>query len=121
MVALWLLDAPMNRVSVERYVEIQLAPELSRGDVVILDNVSFYKSPRAAECVRQRGARLLFLPPYSPDLNLIDMAYSKLKTHLRKQAARSFNAICTALKDICDLFAPTQCRNFLKAAGYEAY
>jgi hypothetical protein len=76
MVAPWLLDAPMNRTSFERYIEIQLAPELSRGDVVILDNVRFHKTPRAAECGRQRGAWLLFLPPYSPDLNLIEMAYS---------------------------------------------
>ena len=120
MIAPWLLDAPMNRASFERYIETQLAPELSPGDVVILDNVGFHKSQRAAECVRRRGAWLLFLPPYSPDLNPIEMAYSKLKTLLRKKAARSFDAICNALKDICDLFDPIQCRNFFNAAGYEA-
>jgi transposase len=119
MIAPWILDAPMNRASFERYVKTQLAPELSPGDVVILDNVGFHKSRRAAEFVRQRGAWLLFLPPYSPDLNPIEMAYSKLKTLLRKRAARSFDAICNALKDICDLFEPIQCRNFFKAAGYE--
>ena len=119
MIAPWILDAPMNMASFERYVETQLAPELSPGDVVILDNVGFHKSLRAAEFVRQRGAWLLFLPPYSPDLNPIEMAYSKLKTLLRKRAARSFDAICNALKDICDLFDPIQCRNFFKAAGYE--
>jgi transposase len=119
MIAPWLLDAPMNMTSFERYIETQLAPELSPGDVVILDNVGFHKSPRAAEYVRRRGAWLLFLPPYSPDLNPIEMAYSKLKTLLRKKAARSFDAICTALKDICDLFDPIQCRNFFNAAGYE--
>ena len=120
MVAPWLVDAPMNKARFETYVETQLAPTLAPGDVVILDNVAFHKSERAAELVRQRGAWLLHLPAYSPDLNPIEMAFSKLKTLLRKQAARSFSAICDALKDICDLFPPDQCRNFLKAAGYEA-
>ena len=103
----------------ELYVETQLAPELKPGDVVILDNVAFHKSERAAELVRQRGAWLLPLPAYSPDLNPIEMAFSKLKALLRKKAARSFDALCNALKDICDLFDPLQCRNFF-AAGYEA-
>ena len=102
------------------YVETQLAPELSPGDVVILDNVGFHKNERAAQLVRQRGAWLLFLPPYSPDLNPIEMAYSKLKARLRKKAARTFDALCGALGDICHLFEPAECRNFFKAAGYEA-
>ncbi|WP_348645463.1 transposase [Mesorhizobium sp. WSM4303] len=95
----------------------QLAPELSPGDVVILDNVGFHKNERAAQLVRQRGAWLLFLPPYSPDLNPIEMAYSKLKAWLRKKAARTFDALCQALGDICRLFEPAECRNFFKAAG----
>ena len=66
------------------------------------------------------GAWMLFLPPYSPDLNPIEMAYSKLKEHLRKAAARSFDAICTAAGQIYGLFTPIECRNFFKAAGYEA-
>ncbi|TRC85926.1 IS630 family transposase, partial [Mesorhizobium sp. WSM4306] len=65
-------------------------------------------------------AWLLFLPPYSPDLNPIEMAYSKLKAWLRKKAARTFDALCQALGDICLLFEPAECRNFFKAAGYEA-
>lgn len=119
MVAPWIVDAPMNSRRFEVYVETQLAPTLSPGDVVILDNVAFHKSERVAELVRQRGAWLLPLPAYSPDLNPIEMAFSKLKTLLRKRAARSFDAICDALKDICDLFEPEQCRNFFKPAGYE--
>lgn len=110
----------MNKARFESWIETQLAPELSQGDVVILDNVAFHKSERAAELVRQHGAWLLPLPAYSPDLNPIEMAFSKLKTLLRKRAARSFDTICDALKDICDLFDPQQCRNFFKAAGYEA-
>jgi len=120
LVAPWIVNAPMNGAIFEHYVETQLAPELSPGDVVILDNVSFHKSERAAQLVRQRGAWLLFLPPYSPDLNPIEMAYSKLKARLRKKAARTFDALCEALGDICHLFEPTECRNFFKAAGYEA-
>lgn len=120
LVAPWIVNAPMNTAIFETYIETQLIPELSPGDVVILDNVAFHKSPRAEYLVRQCGAWLLFLPPYSPDLNPIEMAYSKLKALLRKRAARSFDAICSALSEICDLFEPQQCRNFFKAAGYEA-
>ena len=118
MIAPWIVNAPMNMQIFEIYVETQLAPELSKGDVVILDNVAFHKSKRAEELVRERGAWLLFLPPYSPDLNPIEMAYSKLKTLLRKRAARTFNEISDAPCDICDLFNPSQCPNFFKAAGY---
>lgn len=120
MIAPWIVDAPMYRARFELHVETQLAPELKPGDVVILDNVAFHKSERAAELVRQRDAWLLPLPACSPDLNPIEMAFSKLKALLRKKAARSFDALCNALKDIWDLFDPIQCRNFFKAAGYEA-
>ena len=118
MIAPWIVNAPMNMQIFEIYVETQLAPELSKGDVVILDNVAFHKSKQAEELVRERGAWLLFLPPYSPDLNPIEMAYSKLKTLLRKRAARTFDEISDALGDICDLFNPPECLNFFKAAGY---
>lgn len=83
-------------------------------------SASTSKSERAADLVRSQGAWMLFLPPYSPDLNPIEMAFSKLKALLRKKATRTFDALCDALGEICDLFDPTQCRNFFKAAGYEA-
>ncbi|MDX8503130.1 IS630 family transposase [Mesorhizobium sp. VK4C] len=79
MIAPWIVDAPMNKARFELHVETQLAPELNPGNVVILDNVAFHKSERAAELVRQRGAWLLPLPAYSPDLNPIEMAFSKLR------------------------------------------
>ncbi|QLL60333.1 IS630 family transposase (plasmid) [Sinorhizobium mexicanum] len=120
MVAPWIVNAPMNRRIFDTWVETQLAPTLSPGDVVILDNVGFHRSERAEDLVKARGAWLLFLPPYSPDLNPIEMAFSKLKTLLRKRAARSFDAIAQALGDICNLFSVTECRNYFKAAGYEA-
>lgn len=120
LTAPWIVNAPMNRQIFEIYVETQLAPTLCAGDVVILDNVAFHKSKQAEALIRARGAWLLFLPPYSPDLNPIEMAYAKLKTLLRKHAARSFDAISDALGQICDLFTATECQNFFKAAGYEA-
>ncbi|TWH28761.1 MULTISPECIES: transposase [unclassified Aminobacter] len=119
MVALWIIDTPMNARRFETWIETQLAPELQPGDIVILDNVSFHKSESAAGLVRNRGAWLLFLPPYSLDLNPIEMAFSKLKALLRKKAARSFDTSSEAHGEICGLFDPTQCRNFFKAAGYE--
>lgn len=120
LVAPWIVNAPMNQRSFETWIETQLVPTLSKGDVVILDNVGFHKSERAEQLVRTKGAWLLFLPAYSPDLNPIEMAFSKLKALLRKYAARSFDAISDALGKIVDLFSITECRNFFKAAGYEA-
>jgi transposase len=110
----------MNSRIFDAWVETQLAPTLSPGDVVILDNVGFHKSERAEQFVKAKGAWLLFLPPYSPDLNPIEMAFSKLKSLLRKRAARSFDAIIQALADIVALFSVSECRNFFRAAGYEA-
>ncbi len=109
----------MNGGIFEAWIETQFASTLSPGDVVILDNVAFHKSPRAEELIKARGAWLLFLPAYSPDLNPIEMAFSKLKTLLRKHAARTFDALTQALGDICQLFPITECRNFFKATGYE--
>lgn len=118
MIAPWIVDAPMNTPRFETWIETQLAPELQPGDVVILDNVGFHKSERAAALVRKRGAWLLFLPPYSPDLNPIEMAFAKLKAHLRGIAARSFDTLISAIGDVCQLFEPNECWNFFKAAGY---
>jgi transposase len=120
LTAPWIVNAPMNGRIFEAWIETQLAPTLSKGDIVILDNVAFHKSERAEQMVRTKGAWLLFLPPYSPDLNPIEMAFSKLKALLRKHAARSFDAITTALGEIVSLFSVTECQNFFEAAGYEA-
>ncbi len=116
----WVIDGPMNRELFERYVETQLAPTLSRGDVVILDNLSSHKSVKATETLRAEGAWFLFLPPYSPDLNPIEMAFSKIKALIRKAAARSYEALWKAVGDVCDLFSQKECANYLKAAGFES-
>jgi transposase len=102
----------------EVYIETQLAPTLRSGDVVILDNLAAHKSERASQCLKQRGAWFLFLPAYSPDLNPIEQAFAKIKAQLRKAEARTFDALWRALGDICNLFEPQECWNFLKAAGY---
>jgi transposase len=120
LTAPWIVNAPMNKHIFEVYVETQLAPTLSRGDVVILDNVAFHKSEKVARIIKKCGAWLLFLPPYSPDLNPIELAFSKLKTLLRKHAARTYDEITEALGQICELYSINECKNYFKAAGYEA-
>ncbi len=114
----WVIDAPMNRDIFDTYVETQLAPVLRPGDVVILDNLSSHKSERAAQAIQARGAWMLFLPPYSPDLNPIEMAFAKLKAHLRATAARTIDALWKAIGNICALFSPQECSNYFDAAGY---
>lgn len=114
----WVIHGAMNRAAFNVYVETQLAPTLQPGDVVILDNLSVHKSARAEAAIRARGAWMRFLPQYSPDLNPIEMAFSKLKAHLRRAAARTFDALFKALHDICALFEPHECRNYFKAGSH---
>ena len=108
----------MDRAAFDLWVETQLAPTLQPGDVVVLDNLAVHKSAKAARILKQRGAWFLFLPPYSPDLNPIEMAFAKLKAHLRAAGTRTFDALWRAIGSICDLFRPQECWNFFKAAGY---
>ncbi|MBY0423237.1 MAG: IS630 family transposase [Parvularculaceae bacterium] len=117
IVAPFVLDGPMNRRAFQTYVETQLAPTLQQGDLVVLDNLAAHKSAAAEEALRKRGAWFLFLPPYSPDLNPIEMAFSKLKAHLRARACRTIDDLWRAIGNICDLFQPTDCRNYFAAAG----
>jgi transposase len=96
----------------------QLAPTLRKGDIVILDNLPAHKSSAAQQAIREQGAWLLFLPPYSPDLNPIEMAFAKLKAHLRAMAMRTIDELWKAIGQICDLFTPEECENYFNAAGY---
>jgi transposase len=121
LIAPWIIEGAMDGAAFDTYVSTQLAPHLEPGDVVILDNLNVHKSPRAAQALAERGAWFLFLPKYSPDLNPIEMAFAKLKAHLRKAKARTYDALWKALGDICNLFSPNECWNFLKAQGYVAY
>ncbi|MGF1626897.1 MAG: IS630 family transposase [Alphaproteobacteria bacterium] len=118
LTAPWIVDGAMDRTAFDLYVETQLAPTLQPGDVVILDNLSVHNSPRAAQILKERGAWLLFLPQYSPDLNPIEQAFAKLKAHLRKTAARTYDALWKAVGDICNLVSTAECWNYFKHAGY---
>ena len=118
LTAPWVINSAMNRAAFDTYIETQLAPTLHKGDVVILDNLAVHKSAKAAACLKTRGAWFLFLPPYSPDLNPIEMAFAKLKAHLRKAGARTFDALWKAVGSICNLFSQDECWNFLRAEGY---
>jgi len=110
----WVIDGPMNRDTFETYVETQLVPTLSSGDVVILDNLSSHKSEKARTILKERGAWFLFTPPYSPDLNPIEMAFSKLKANLRRIGARTIDDLWKAIGNICDLYSPEECWAYLK-------
>lgn len=118
LIAPFVIDAPMNRRIFDTYIETQLCPTLKPGDIVILDNLSSHKSPKAEQAIRARGAWILFLPPYSPDLNPIEMAFAKLKAHLRATAARTIDALWQEIGRICDLYDPHECQNYFTAAGY---
>ena len=120
LTAPWLLDGPMNRAAFDAYVETQLAPALMPGDVVIADNLAAHKSAKAQALLRAQGKWMLFLPPYSPDLNPIEMAFSKLKAHLRRLAVRTVDALTQAVGDICNLFPPDECDAYFRAAKYVA-
>jgi transposase len=116
----WVIDGAMNAEMFDLYTKTQLVPTLRPGDVVILDNLSSHKSPAAAATLRDMGAWFLFLPPYSPDLNPLEMAFSKLKALIRKAAARTYDQLWAAVGQVCDLFSDEECYNYFKAAGYEA-
>ena len=117
LVAPFVVNAPMNRVIFDPYVETQLARQLGQGDVVILDNLAVHKSEKAETILRAKGAWFLFLPPYSPDFNPIKMAFSKLKAHLRKIKARTIDELWKTIGNICKLFTPEECSNYFNAAG----
>ncbi|WP_264813425.1 transposase, partial [Gluconacetobacter sacchari] len=101
------------------YVERVLLPELRPGDIVIMDNLSSHKGPRTRELIESVGAELRFLPPYSPDFNPIEMAFSKLKALLRKAAERTRAGLWETIGVISGKFTPTECANYFRAAGYD--
>jgi transposase len=119
MTAPMVLDGPMNGEAFRAYVEQVLAPTLQPGDIVIMDNLPAHKSPAIRAMIEERGARLRYLPPYSPDFNPIEMAFSKLKSILRKAAARIVEDLWEAIGSALQNFTPQQCRNYFAAAGYE--
>ena len=120
MVAPLVIDGPINRHAFETYVERVLVPELRAGDVVVMDNLSSHKGPRVSRLIEAAGARLLYLPPYSPGFNPIESAFAKLKALLRKAAQRTVEGLWTTIGILVDTFTPGECVNYFTAAGYDA-
>ena len=114
----WVFDGPVNGDIFRTYVEKVLAPTLSPGDVVVMDNLGSHKSLAVRRAIRDAGAHLLFLQPYSPDLNPIEQAFAKLKHWLRQAAPRSQHALWRTLGDILHKVTRQECSNYLVSAGY---
>jgi len=114
-----LLDGPMNGPAFLAYAEQVLAPALRSGDIVVMDNLPAHKISGVREAIEKVGARLLFLPPYSPDFNPIEMAFSKLKALLRKAAARTIDELWSVVANYLPAFTAEECRHYFEAAGYD--
>jgi transposase len=112
------LDGPINGPGFKAYVEQFLVPTLKPGDIVIMDNLGSHKGPAIRQALRVVGAKLFFLPPYSPDLNPIEQVFSKLKALLRKADERSVEATWKRIGSLLDRFSPAECANYLANAGY---
>lgn len=114
-----LLDGPMDGECFLAWVEQMLAPALRPGDIVIMDNLPAHKVAGIRQAIEAQDAKLLYLPPYSPDFNPIENAFAKLKAHVRKAAARTFNALEQATANALTKFEPDECANFFTHAGYD--
>jgi transposase len=114
------LDGPMNGVAFKAYVEQVLVPELAPGDIVVMDNLPAHKVTGIEDAIGAAGAILLYLPPYSPDFNPIEMAFAKLKALLRAAAARTIPDLWDAIANAIERFTPNECRNYFATAGYDA-
>ncbi len=117
-VAPLVIDCPITGAIFVQYVRQFLVPELAPGDIVILDNLSSHKSAEAAQLIKACGAELLFLPPYSPDLNPIEMAFAKLKGSLRSAAERTRETLWQQIGKLIDQFSHDECANYIRHAGY---
>jgi transposase len=118
LIAPFVLDGPMDRAVFTEYVRQVLVPELRTGDMVILDNLPGHKGEEAAELVEACGAKLMFLPPYSPDLNPIEMLFAKLKTLLRKAERRTRDTLWATIGALLSQFPASECAKYIRHAGY---
>jgi transposase len=119
MVAPMVLDGPINREAFLAYVNQVLVPDLSPGDIVVMDNLSSHKGAGGREAIEAAGATLLYLPPYSPDFNPIENAFAKLKALLRKAAERTLDGLWSAIGSLLGAFTPAECVNYFAAAEYD--
>jgi transposase len=118
IVAPCVIDGAIDGATFRAYVEQFLVPALAPGDIVIMDNLSSHKVAGVREAVEARGARLLYLPPYSPDLNPIEQVFAKLKALLRKAAARTIDSLWNTIGELLDCFSQEECANYLADVGY---
>ena len=118
MTAPMVIDGAMNGELFLAYVEQQLVPTLCQGDIVVMDNLSSHKKAGVSEAIESAGARLMYLPPYSPDLNPIELAFSKLKTLLRKFGERTVDSLWARIGQLIAEFKPTECLNYFRHCGY---
>jgi transposase len=118
IVAPLVLNRPINGRSFRAYIEQFLAPTLRPGDIVVADNLGSHRVAGVREAIEARGASLLFLPPYSPDLNPIEQVFAKLKTLLRRAEARSRESLWQSIGDSLDRYTPQECKNYFKNCGY---
>lgn len=118
LIAPLVLDGPMTGAAFKAYVEQVLAPALGKGDVVVMDNLAAHKVDGVRQAIAAAGASILYLPPYSPDLNPIEQLFAKLKALLRKAAARTKDALWTVTGDLLARFTPDECANYLAHSGY---
>lgn len=114
----WIIDGPINGELFNAYVTTQLAPTLRKGEIVILDNLGSHKGRPARAAIREKGAHLIFLPAYSPDLNPIEQVFAKLKHLMRNAAPRTVEDTWQRVGELLDLFSPQECANYLKNSGY---
>ena len=119
MTAPMVLDGAMHGAAFIAYVEQVLVPSLAPGDIVVMDNLPAHKPAAVRAAIQAAGAELRFLPPYSPDFNPIEMAFSKLKAFLKKTAARSVDDLWNAIAEGIETFTPRECQNYFAAAGYD--
>ena len=108
------LDGPINGLWFQAYVDQVLVPTLSRGDIVIMDNLGSHKGAGVRQAIEAAGAKLLYLPPYSPDFNPIEKAFSKLKALLRKAAERTVDGLWNRIGELLHAFTPSECANFFE-------
>jgi transposase len=118
LVAPWVLEGAMNKLAFETYVDKVLAPTLRPGDIVVMDNLPSHKGDKVRELIEARGATRLLLPPYSPDLNPIELAFAKLKALLRKAAERTVAGLWDRIGQLLDAFTPEECANYFRHDGY---
>ena len=120
LVAPWVIKGAKDGTAFAAYIRKVLVPEVAPGTVVILDNLPRYRNKEAAQALRDHGCWFLYLPPYSPDLNPVEQAYSKLQTYLRSIRSRTFTEVFEAIGSICNFYDPEERSNYFKAAGYSS-